>query len=239
MTEACRVDGVAIVTGGGGGLGRSVVPDLLDAGAKVVVPWVAERERDALEEMLGDRTGDGLTLVEADLLAGGADAVAAAAAELGEVRSLVNLVGGFAAGGRLHEEPPEVLEKQIDLNLRTAVNACRAVLPRMLEAGGGSIVCVGTRTAIEPFSGGAAYAISKSAVLALVKTLHVEYREDGIRANAVLPSVIDTPANRKSMPDADFSAWVQPAEIARVIRFLCSEDSTPVSGTEVPVYGRS
>ena len=125
------------------------------------------------------------------------------------------------------------------LNLTTAVNASRAALPTMLEAGGGSIVCVGTRSALEPFSGGAAYAISKAAVLALVRSLHAEYRDDGIRTNAIVPSVIDTPANRESMPDADFDSWVEPAEIARVIRFLCSDDSSPISGDEIPVYGRS
>jgi NAD(P)-dependent dehydrogenase (short-subunit alcohol dehydrogenase family) len=237
VTEPAHVEGVAIVTGGTGGLGQAVVSDLLDGGAQVVVPWLVERERDAVQESLGDR--DGLTLVEANLLEDGGAVAAAAASELGDLRILVNLVGGFAAGKRLHEEPPEVLEKMLALNLATAVNASRAALPAMLKAGGGAIVCVGTKTAHEPFSGGAAYSISKAAVLALVRSLHVEYRDDGIRANAILPSVIDTPANRSSMPDADFSAWVQPAEIARVIRFLSSSDSSPISGTEIPVYGRS
>jgi NAD(P)-dependent dehydrogenase (short-subunit alcohol dehydrogenase family) len=105
--------------------------------------------------------------------------------------------------------------------------------------GGGAIVCVGTRAALEPFSGGGPYAVSKAAVLALVRSLDADYRDDGIRANAILPSVIDTPANRESMPDADFDRWVKPAEIARVIRFLCSGDSAPISGAEIPVYGRA
>ena len=104
----------------------------------------------------------------------------------------------------------------------------------MLDGGGGAIVCVGTKVAYQPFSGGAAYAISKSAVLALVRSLDVEYREDGIRANAIVPNVIDTPANRESMPDADHSKWVQPAEIARVIRFLCSADSLAGDGGRDP-----
>jgi NAD(P)-dependent dehydrogenase (short-subunit alcohol dehydrogenase family) len=238
MTEPGRIEGVALVTGGTGGLGRAVVAELLDAGAEVVTTWLAEREREAAEKAFGDR--DGLHLVEANLLAeGGAEGAVAAAVEVGELRALVNLVGGFASGGRLHEEPPEQLEKMLALNLTTAVNVSRAALPPMLSAGGGAIVCVGTRAALEPFSGGAAYAISKAAVLALVRSLHAEYRDDGVRTNAVLPSVIDTPANRDSMPDADFDAWVQPAEIARVIRFLCSPDSNSISGTEVPVYGRA
>ncbi|MDP9189301.1 MAG: SDR family NAD(P)-dependent oxidoreductase [Actinomycetota bacterium] len=237
MTDPATVQGVALVTGGTGGLGRAVVAELLDAGAQVVTTWLAERERDAVEAELGDR--DGLHLVEANLLEGGTEAAVAAAAQHGELRSLVNLVGGFAQGPRLHEAPPEQLETMLQLNLATAVNSSRAALPRMLDAGGGAIVCVGTKTAFEPFSGGAAYAISKAAVLALVRSLDVEYRADGVRANAIVPNVIDTPANRTSMPDADFSAWVTPAQIAGVIRFLCSDDSAPISGASIPVYGRS
>ncbi len=238
MTEHGRIEGVALVTGGTGALGRAVLSELLDAGALVVTTWMVDREREAVEAALGERPG--LHLVEANLLAeGGAEGAAAAASELGTVAALVNLVGGFAAGGRLHETGAEELEKMMALNLTTAVNASRAVLPAMLEAGAGAIVCVGTRAALEPFSGGAAYAISKAAVLALVRSLHVEYRDDGLRVNAIMPSVIDTPANRDSMPKADFSTWVQPAEIASVIRFLCSPDSSPICGAEIPVYGRA
>lgn len=215
-----------------------MVADLLDAGAQVVTTWLVDRERESIEKALGAR--EGLHLVEANLLADdGPEQAAAAAAEVGELRALVNLVGGFAQGERLHEADPAQMQKMIDLNLNTALAASRAALPRMIEAGGGSIVCVGTRAALEPFSGGAAYAISKAAVLALVRSLDVEYRDDLVRANAVLPSVIDTPANREGMPDADFDAWVKPAEIARVIRFLCSLDSAPISGAAIPVYGRA
>ena len=237
MTDPAELDGVALVTGGTGGLGQAVVAELLDAGAKVVAPWLAEAERDSIQEKLGDR--EGLTLVEANLLEDGAELAVAAAKEQGQLTALVNLVGGFAAGSRLHEEDPGVLQKMLALNLTTAVNASRAAIPSMLEGGGGAIVCVGTKVAYQPFSGGAAYAISKSAVLALVRSLDVEYREDGIRANAIVPNIIDTPANRDSMPDADYSKWVTPAQVAGVIRFLCSKDSAPVTGTAVPVYGQT
>ncbi len=237
MTEPGGLEGVVLVTGGTGGLGQAVVSELLDAGAQVVAPWLVEREREGIEAALGDR--DGLTLVEANLLEGGADAAVGAAKERGPLTALVNLVGGFAAGDRIHETQPEEFEKMMALNLTTALNTSRAAIPGLLAGGGGSIVCVGTKVAFQPFSGGAAYAISKSAVLALVRSLDVEYREDGIRANAIVPNIIDTPANRESMPDADHSKWVQPAEIARVIRFLCSEDSTPVTGAAIPVYGQT
>jgi NAD(P)-dependent dehydrogenase (short-subunit alcohol dehydrogenase family) len=237
MTEPGSVGGVALVTGGTGGLGQAVVGELLDAGARVVTTWLVEAEREAAEAAFGDR--DGLTLVEANLLEDGAELAVKAAGEQGQLSALVNLVGGFAQGERLHESPPGELEKMMALNLTTAVKASRAAISPMIEGDGGAIVCVGTRAALEPFSGGAAYAISKSAVLALVRSLDVEYRDDGIRANAIMPSVIDTPANRESMPDADFSAWVTPAQVARVIRFLCGADSGPISGAAIPVYGRA
>jgi len=226
-----------LVTGGTGALGRAVVAELLDAGTRVVATWVVPAERDAVAEALGEH--DRLDLVEADLSSerGAADAVKAVPD--GGPAALVNLVGGFAAGGRVHETPEDDLERMLALNVKIAYRMAHAALPAMLERGGGSIVCVGAKTALEPFSGGAAYSVSKAAVLALVRALAVEYRGDGIRANAILPSVIDTPANREASPDADHSTWVAPAEIARVIRFLCSGDSAPTSGAFVPVYGRA
>ncbi len=112
-------------------------------------------------------------------------------------------------------------------------------MPHLLDAGGGSIVCVGTRAAVQPFSGAAGYIASKAAVIAFAQAVAAEYKHDGIRCNAILPSVIDTPANRASMPKADFEKWVKPAEIAGVIALLLSDDSRPTSGAAVPVYGRA
>jgi len=222
----------AIVTGGTGGLGTAVVEVLLAAGWRVVVPWVNERE---LERLPGR---EGLELVQADLFE--PDSVAEVLARAGaDLRAAVNLVGGFAAGPRVHETPLEDFERQFRLNLRPTYLVCQAALPALLAAGEGAIVCVGTRAALEPFSGAAGYAASKAAVLTFVKALAVEYRDDGIRANAVLPSVIDTPANRESMPDADWTTWVSPAAIAGVIGFLCSAESAPTSGAAIPVYGRA
>jgi NAD(P)-dependent dehydrogenase (short-subunit alcohol dehydrogenase family) len=131
-------------------------------------------------------------------------------------------------------------ERQFRLNLRATYLMTQAVLKVMLAHGdGGSIVCVGTRAALQPFSGAAGYASSKAAVITFAQTVAVEYRDEGIRCNTILPSVIDTPANRASMPDADFDRWVAPAAIAGVIAHLLSEDSSPTSGAAIPVYGRA
>jgi NAD(P)-dependent dehydrogenase (short-subunit alcohol dehydrogenase family) len=226
----------ALITGGTGGLGVAVVQRFLDDGWRTVVPWVAQRELERLSER------DGLDLVEADLFdaeAARAVAQAAAAQPQAPLRALVNLVGGFAAGPRVHETPVEDFEAQFRLNLRPTYLVTQAALPAMIEAGEGSVVCVSTRAALQPFSGASGYVASKAAVLAFVKALAVEYRDEGVRANAILPSVIDTPANRQAMPDADHTRWVDPEEIAEVIFFLCSPRSAPISGAAVPVYGRA
>ncbi len=226
----------AIVTGGTGGLGSAVVTRLLDDGWRVAVPWVVEREL----ERMPDR--EGLELVQADLF--DPDAVSAvvslaAGASEAPLRGVVNLVGGFAMGARVHETPIEEFEKQFRLNLRPTYLIVAAAVPHLLEAGGGSIVCVGTRAAVQPFSGAAGYISSKAAVIAFAQALAAEYKNDGIRCNAIMPSVIDTPANRASMPKADFEKWVKPAEIAGVIAHLLSDASRPTSGAAIPVYGRA
>jgi NAD(P)-dependent dehydrogenase (short-subunit alcohol dehydrogenase family) len=221
-----------VVTGGTGGLGTAVTRAFLGDGWRVVVPWVDERE---LKRVQGHER---LALVRADLMDPGsaADVVAQAGADL---RALVNLVGGFAQGGRVHETPIDDFEAQLRLNLRTTYLMCAAAIPAMLAAGTGAIVCVSSRAAVRPFAGAAGYITAKAAVLALVDALHAEYRDDGIRTNAILPSTIDTPANRRAMPDAEFDRWVKPQEIAHVIGFLCSDDAAVTSGAHVPVYGRA
>lgn len=224
-----------IVTGGTGGLGSAVTRRFLDASWRTVVPWYDERELKRLD------SHPLLTLVQADLFdpASAADCVATGAADPDvPLTAVVNLVGGFAVGKRIHETPIEAFEEQLRLNLRPAYLTCQAALPHLIAAGGGSIVCVSSRAAVRPFPGAAGYATSKAAVLGLVDSLAVEYRDDGVRANAVLPSVIDTPANRASMPDADHGRWVRPEQIADVIFGLCA-GSEVVSGAHIPVYGRA
>ncbi len=222
----------AIITGGTGGLGAAVTGRLLDDDWRVVVPWVNEGELGRVERRAG------LELVRADLF--DAEAVAQVAAAAGpDTRAVVNLVGGFHAGGRVHESPVSDLQAQLRINLEPAWLVTGAALPAMLAAGEGSVVCVSSRTALQPFPGGAAYAVAKAAVLAFVDALHVEYVQDGIRANAILPSVIDTPANRAAQPDAEASAWVTPAQIAGTITALCGPDTAATSGAHIPVYGRA
>jgi NAD(P)-dependent dehydrogenase (short-subunit alcohol dehydrogenase family) len=223
----------ALVTGGTGGLGAAVTRDLLAHDWRVVVPWIHEHELERVDEH------ERLELVQADLT--DPSSVAAAVAVAGpDLRAAVNLVGGFAQGGRVHETPVDEFEAQFQANLRPTYLVSAAAIGAMLQAGrGGSIVCVSTRAALRPFPGAAGYIASKAAVLAFVDALAAEYRDDGIRANAILPSVIDTPGNRASMPDADASKWVTPEEIAAVIRFLVSADSAPTSGAHIPVYGRA
>jgi NAD(P)-dependent dehydrogenase (short-subunit alcohol dehydrogenase family) len=226
----------AIVTGGTGGLGTAVVARLLDDGWRVVVPWIVERELERMQRR------DGLELIKADLFDPTAVeqvVSAAAGSDDSPLRGLVNLVGGFAAGGRVHETPIDEFEKQFRLNLRPTYLVTQASLAHMVQRGNGAIVCVGTRAALQPFRGAAGYISSKAAVIAFAQAVAVEYRDDGIRCNAILPSVIDTPANRASMPKADHDRWVKPAAIATVVAHLLSPEAGPTSGAAIPVYGRA
>jgi NAD(P)-dependent dehydrogenase (short-subunit alcohol dehydrogenase family) len=224
----------ALITGGTGGLGGAVTEAFVKAGWRVVVP--------VLPHLMEKASAPGAELIAADLtdVSSVAEVVAVAAAEAGQpLGAVVNLVGGFAAGGRVHETPIEEFEAQLTLNLRPTYLVTAAGLPHLLAAGGGAVVCVSSRAAEQPFSGAAGYITGKAAVSAFVDALNAEYRTDNIRVNAVLPSVIDTPANRASMPDADWTRWVAPEEIAAVILHLCSEESRAVTGTKVRVYGRA
>src|SRR3954471_13990728 len=222
-----------LVAGGTGALGGAVLRELVDSGYQVTATWVVEREAERVESELGDS----VDLMQADLLdpAGAADAVKA----VGDLEAVVNLVGGFSDGPKVHETEPADFQRMIRLNLEPAFNLARAAMPVLSERGGGAFVGVSARAALRPFPGAAGYITGKAALLAFVQALDAEYKGDGVRCNAVLPSVIDTPANRRATPDADFSRWVPPAEIAKVIRFLVSPDSAPVSGAGVPVYGRA
>jgi NAD(P)-dependent dehydrogenase (short-subunit alcohol dehydrogenase family) len=219
-----------LVAGGTGALGTAVVRELVGAGYSVVATWIVPEERERLASLA-------VELVEADLFDAAAAELAVAAVD--DLEAVVNLVGGFSAGLRVHETDPEDFERMIRLNLTPAFMLARAAMPRMVDRGGGAFVGVSARPALRPFAGAAGYITGKAAVLALIQALDAEYRDGGVRCNAILPSVIDTPANRAAQPGADWSRWVPPEEIAKVVRFLVSEESAPTSGAAIPVYGRA
>lgn len=222
---------VAVVTGGTGGLGAAVSAELLAGGWELVVPWIDETE---LERVPGDDPR--LRLVRADLYDPG-EARACVDAAGPRLRGVVNLVGGFASGQPVAGTPVEDFEAQLRLNLRPTYLVTQAALPVLAAGGGGSIVCVSSRSALRPFAGAAGYCAAKAAVSALARVVAEEGRADAVRCNAILPSMIETPANRRAMgPEA---RMVPAEQVARVIAFLLSDDAAAVTGAEVPVYGNA
>jgi NAD(P)-dependent dehydrogenase (short-subunit alcohol dehydrogenase family) len=219
-----------LITGGTGGLGTAVTVAFAEAGWRVVVPVRAETAPVLPAE--------GVTTVTADLTdpAQAHRAVAVAAGEpVTPLRAVVNLVGGYAGGGRVHETAVEDFERMFTLNLRPTYLVTREALGYLVGAGGGAVVCVSSRAALAPFAGAAGYITAKAAVLAFANAVAAEYRDGGVRCNTVVPGVIDTPANRAARPDANRSGWAAPADVARVIRFLASDESAPTTGAAVPV----
>lgn len=212
----------ALVTGGAGGLGRSVVAALVADGWDVVVPVEAGSDLDA---------ADNITTVVADLT--DPDDVARALRAAPEpLKAVVNLVGGFAAEQPVETTPLEDFERLFTLNLRPTYLVTQAALPRLKQEGG-AIVCVGSAAALDPFPGAAGYTASKAAVIAFTKTVAQEAAN--VRANVILPTMIDTPANRAAMPESEHERLVPPERIARVVAFLCDDASAAINGAAVPV----
>ncbi|WP_430783031.1 SDR family NAD(P)-dependent oxidoreductase [Actinoplanes sp. G11-F43] len=223
----------ALVTGGTGGLGTATISAFLAAGWRVVAPV---RPGSTAWRPEGAVVVEADVMVEADVRA----AVGVAAGdERAPLRAVVNLVGGFASGGLIADTPVEDFEAMLALNLRPTYLTTAAALPYLIGAGGGSVVGVSSRAAVSPFPGAAGYVTAKAALLAFAAAVDVEYRKRGVRCNTVLPSVIDTAANRAAMPDADHGSWVSPAAIAETILYLASDVSAPVSGARIPVYGQA
>jgi NAD(P)-dependent dehydrogenase (short-subunit alcohol dehydrogenase family) len=225
-----------LITGGTGGLGPAVAAAFLAAGWRVVAP-VRESAGKG-----GSRLPEDVVAVPADLTdpAAVARAVARATDEpAAPLRAVVNLVGGYAAGALVHETPIEEFDRMLALNLRPTYLVTAAALPHLTAGGGGAVVCVSSRASVAPFAGAAGYVVAKAAVTAFANAVAVEYKGAGVRCNTVLPSVIDTPANRAAQPAADHGRWVTPEEIASVILFLAGPESAEVSGAAVPVYGRA
>lgn len=220
-----------LVAGGTGALGVAVVRTLAAAGRPLSATWRTAAARERAEREIG--AAGAVEWVEADLT--DPDAAQRAVAAARDIGAVVTTVGGYAGGRRLHEDDPETLARMLALNLLTAHNLARAAVPALLAGGGGSFVAVAARAALRPARGAGAYAASKAALVALVQALDADYRADGVRANVVLPNVIDTPANRAAMPDSTRAGWSAPEAVARVIGFLVSEDSAATSGAAVPV----
>lgn len=230
-------DKVCVVTGGTGALGTAICGALLRAGAFVHATYRSDRELPHFESQMHDyreryRLHRHDITAEADVIALFHDVDTISR----RLDALLTVAGGFAAGP-IDATPMATFDELVSLNLRSVFLCCREAVRRMKPAGRGRIVTVAARAALDCPGGMAAYVTTKAGVLALTRSIAAECKGTGITANAIVPSVIDTPANRKAMPTADFSAWVQPAEVARVAAFLCGDDSRAVSGAAIPVYG--
>jgi NAD(P)-dependent dehydrogenase (short-subunit alcohol dehydrogenase family) len=231
---------VVIVTGSVGNLGSATAKALQAAGAKtVLVDRSNERLREHYPELVDSRN---------HLLAGGVDLanpesltqmVQSAGERFGRIDGLVNTVGGWRGGKPVHEADLADWDFLFEVNLRTTLLCCRAVIPQMLRQRSGKIVTVASRDGLAGGAGYSAYSASKSAVLRLTESMAAELKSSNVNVNCVLPSTIDTPQNRQAMPNSDFSKWVAPEAIADVILFLISDGARAINGAAIPVYGCS
>jgi NAD(P)-dependent dehydrogenase (short-subunit alcohol dehydrogenase family) len=229
-------DRTVIVTGAAGNLGRAVAAAFADRGANLVL---VDLKEEALARAYG--SGDKLLFAPANLLdAAQAESVAQRAVErFGRIDVLCNLAGGFRMGEPVHATSASTLDFLLDLNVRTLINMSHAAVPRMLAEGRGKVVNVGAFSAQKGAAMMGAYVAAKSAVIRLTESMAAELREQGVNVNCVLPTIIDTPENRASMPDADPARWVAPADLANVIAFLASDSARAIHGAAVPVTGLS
>src|ERR1051325_7944530 len=230
---------VALVTGGTGGLGRAVTLAFLHEGASVIASYIKKDEADALRDAVGPNAHLELLPLDATDEEECRTFVDGITARHGRLDILVNTIGGYAAGKPIWENDTQTFQLMLTLNLRSGHNLEKAVGPAMLRQKSGAIVNIAAKAAFDHAAGAAAYAVSKSAALALFDCLAQDVKGAGIRVNSVLPSIIDTEPNRTAMPDADFSKWPKPEEIAQVILFLCSEEAKVIHGAAIPVYGES
>jgi NAD(P)-dependent dehydrogenase (short-subunit alcohol dehydrogenase family) len=226
----------ALVTGGTGALGQAVTRRLLAAGDTVWVPYVVDAERERLLAAVDTEQAGRLVLERVDV----ADATAlgrfvnGARARHGGIDALITLVGGFT-GGTLLETDRVSWDRMLELNLTTVFTATRAIVPHMIAAGRGRVVTIGSRAVVPPAGGFIAYTVAKAAVIAFTQALADELRGTRVTANCVLPSTMDTPANRAAMPTSDRKGWVSVDSVAAAIAFLASEDAAEVTGALVSV----
>jgi NAD(P)-dependent dehydrogenase (short-subunit alcohol dehydrogenase family) len=223
---------VLVVTGSDGALGRAVASTLSGYGARLAL--LEHAAAPSAPQPAGALRFGGIDLTLEDTARSAMERIVK---ETGRLDGLINVAGGFQyeqlAGGTV-----ETWDSMYRINLRTAVVSCQAALPYLLQAGGGRIVNVGAVAAIKAATGMGAYTASKAGVAQLTEALADELKDRGITVNAVLPSILDTPKNRRDMPKADFTRWVAPVDAAEVIAFLVSDESRAVTGALIPVVGR-
>ena len=229
---------VVLVAGGTGGLGKAVSLAFLAEGAKTIVTYRTDAEFAALcdaagaqSDLLDGHTADVTDETAVRILVDGI------VARHGRLDVLVNAVGGYAGGIKLWDLEPKTFEQMLALNLRSGYTLARAAVVPMLKLRSGAIVNVGAKAAVDHGGGASAYAASKAAAVAMMDSLAEDLKGTGVRVNSILPSIIDTEANRKAMPDANFTTWPKPEDIARVVLFLASDQAKVVHGASVPVYG--
>jgi NAD(P)-dependent dehydrogenase (short-subunit alcohol dehydrogenase family) len=230
---------VAIITGAVGNLGGAAARRFQQAGARtVLVDRSADRVRDAFKEVMdlpSHSPAGGVDLSDAASLG---RLVEETLARFGRIDVLVNTVGGYRGGKPVHEADLAEWEFLFNVNVRTTLHCCRAVIPQMLKQGGGRIINVAGRDALSGSAGYAAYSASKAAVVRLTESLAAELKASDINVNCILPGTMDTPQNRAALPDGDFSKWVAPEAVGDVIAFLASDASRAIHGAALPVYGK-
>lgn len=227
---------VAVVTGGTGALGQAVTLRLLADGAAVEVPYVVDAERAVLEDRVPKAEAPRLAMCRVDVTDGAAMTAFTDAVRQrhGHVDVLVALVGGFAGGGLLDTDR-ETWDRMLALNLTSAYTTARAVVPHMVARRHGRVVLTGSRSVVPPAGGFIGYTVAKAGVIAFAQALAAEMRPHGVTVNAVLPSTMDTAANRLAMPDADRSAWVPVDSVAAAIALLCRDDAGHITGSLVRI----
>jgi NAD(P)-dependent dehydrogenase (short-subunit alcohol dehydrogenase family) len=231
-------DKIVLVAGGTGGLGRAITLAFLAEGAKTMVTYRKDAELAALRDAAGSSAellnGHALDVTDEAAVR---NAVADVVERHGRLDVLVNAVGGYAGGIKLWDLETKTFDQMLSLNLRSGYALARAAVIPMLKQRSGAIVNVAAKAAVDHGAGASAYAASKAAAVAMMDSLAGDLHGTGVRVNSILPSIIDTEANRKAMPGADFAAWPKPEDIARVVLFLASDLATVVHGAAVPVYG--
>ena len=235
-TDARSGPRTVLVTGAAGHLGQAVAQRFAELGDNVVLMG----RRASLERAFGSETAHRM-FAAADLLdAAQVDAAVAAAVErFAGIDVLCNIAGGFRMGTPVHATPDADWTAMLDINLRTTLNAIRAVVPVMLQRGGGKVVNVAAAAGLKAGAATAPYAASKSAVIRITEAMAAELRDKNVNVNCVLPTVIDTPDNRSAMPKGDPSRWVAPRDLAQVIAFLASDEARAIHGAAIPVSGLS